>query len=292
MIKKIILVIIVLGLIAYYWFFKGVIQQKFISDEIENPERLKKVLNIAHRGASGYAPENTISAFIKALDFRPDMIELDIHMSSDGEAIVIHDATLERTTNGEGLVVEKTLSELKKLDAGSWYGGSFSGESIPELGEVLDRINGQSILLIEIKRGENGVYRGLGKKVVDIIDSRKARPWCIVQAFDSNYIKEVNKYAPGIKTQKLIVQNLDWLPLYVDVKFQTGAPDDDIEIEALNSYYKFLTRSRVDSRHNAGYETYVYTINDEPTMKKLINMGVDGIITNYPDRLLNLKLNQ
>jgi len=289
MIKKILLAILIIILIGVYWFFKGMIQQRFISTDTIDPINLQKVEIVAHRGESGHAPENSIAAFQMAMDMKADLIELDVHMSSDGEAIVIHDATLERTTNGTGTVNDYSAEELVALDNGSWFDEKFRDERIPTVSQVWKTINGRSVMLIEVKRGLNGPYEGLGKRVVDIIRSVDGESWCIVQAFDSHYIKEVNNYAPDIETQKLIVQQLDWIPLYADIKFQWGYSLEGIEVTALNSYYKFITRNRVDNRKSNGLKTYVYTVNSEEDMIKMVNIGVTGIITDFPDRLYKLK---
>jgi len=114
------------------------------------------VIVIAHRGFSGGAPENTISAFKKAIEVGSDMIELDVRFSKDGEIVVIHDETLERTTTGKGRVIEKTISELKQLDAGSKFHSSFSGEKIPTLRDVLQLAHRQIPVNIELKMGDYG----------------------------------------------------------------------------------------------------------------------------------------
>jgi glycerophosphoryl diester phosphodiesterase len=287
--KKFLIGVPVLILFVLYWMFKGMVQQPFIDIEKPNMNNLRKVELVAHRGASGYAPENSIAAFQLALDYKADIIELDVHQSKDGEAIVIHDATLERTTNGTGSVVDFPTSELIQLDNGTWFNPEFSNERIPTLDSAIKLINGQCILLIEIKRGKEEIYEGLGKRVVDLIHANRANSWCIVQAFDSDYIREVNGYDPSVNTQKLIVSDLDLFPAYTDYKFQWGWIASGLDITALNSYHKLLTRSQVESRHKNGWKTYIYTVNDPSIMKKMINMGVDGIITDYPDRLIELK---
>lgn len=289
MIKKILLTILVIILIGVYWFFKGMIQQRFIPTDTIDTTNLQKVEIIAHRGASGYAPENSLAAFQLAMEMKADIIELDVHMSKDGEAIVIHDATLDRTTSGKGAVSAYSAKELVQLDNGSWFHEKFGKERVPTLHQVLNMISGRNVMLIEIKRGQEGPYDGLGRRVVDIIRSVDGEPWCVVQAFDSHYIKEVNNYAPDIETQKLIVQQIDWIPLYADTKFQWGDALDGIEVTALNSYYKFITRNRVKNRKSRGLKTYVYTVNTKEEMIKMVNIGVSGIITDFPDRLHKLK---
>jgi glycerophosphoryl diester phosphodiesterase len=289
MIKKILLVVLIVILLGIYWFFKGFVQQRFVSTEVENIEQARSVKVVAHRGASGYAPENSMAAFLLALEMKAGIIELDVHQSEDGEAIVIHDYSLDRTTNGTGLVENYTANELQEMDNGSWYGDQFSTERVPTLLQVLEKIDGKAIMLIEIKRGSGKVYADLGKRVVDVIREVNGESWCVVQAFDSHYIREVNAYAPDIETQKLIVQQLDLFPYYTDIKNQLGQPDDGIKVTAINSYYPFLTRRRVAHRHKKGYQTFVYTVNSEEDMIKMINLGVNGIITDYPDRLMQLQ---
>jgi glycerophosphoryl diester phosphodiesterase len=117
---------------------------------------------IAHRGASGSAPENTLAAIELAIANKADMIEIDIHQTKDGKLVVIHDDKLDRTTTGKGKINELTLEEIKKHDAGSWFNTSFSNEKVPELKEVLELINGKCKLLIEIK-GKPSDYSGLEK---------------------------------------------------------------------------------------------------------------------------------
>src|SRR3954452_5816424 len=123
-------------------------QQSFIS---KSNGELRKVHIIAHRGASGYAPENTIAAFDKALEIKTDYIEIDVQRSKDGKLVIIHDHKVDRTTNGTGYVRDLTYEQLKRLDAGSWNGPQFSGEKIPSFEEILDRYHGKIGILIELK---------------------------------------------------------------------------------------------------------------------------------------------
>ena len=130
-------------------------------------------LNIAHRGASALAPENTIAAFERAVELGADVIELDLHMSQDGELVVIHDDTLDRTTDGSGPVHHRSLGELMRLDAGRWFGEGFAGQRIPRLDEVLDRFAGKVPLALEIKAGST-FFPGIEEKVVSALRERRA----------------------------------------------------------------------------------------------------------------------
>lgn len=242
-------------------------------------------LVIAHRGASGYAPENTLAAVQKALDMNADLIEVDIHLSKDGELIVIHDATLERTTNGAGEVVKKNVSDLKTLDAGSWFGDEFKGEPIPTLKEVMELINGQSVILIEIKKGKAGNYQGIEQKTVDLIRELKAESWSIVQSFESEAVKNTYDIAPDIEVHKLIVRDFPFIPLYHDGTFRTGSVYSFDYAKAINPYYRLITQRFINQTHKRGMKVFTYTVNEEADIQRMIEMGVDGIITNYPDRV-------
>src|SRR5699024_11870052 len=121
------------------------------SDSSRSVQQQKKMVNIAHRGASGHAPENTMAAFDKAFAMKADYIEIDVQMTKDKELVAIHDTTVNRTTNGVGAVVDYTLEELQQLHAGSWLSDEFSGEKIATHGEIYDIYRGKTGILIEIK---------------------------------------------------------------------------------------------------------------------------------------------
>lgn len=128
------------------------------------------MVNIAHRGASGHAPENTMAAFEKAFEMKADYIEIDVQMTKDGELIAIHDTTVNRTTNGTGSVGDYTLEEIQQLDAGSWFGQEFVGERIPTFEEIIDTYRGKIGLLIELKSPE--LYPGVEEKVAEALMER------------------------------------------------------------------------------------------------------------------------
>ncbi|MBX2842123.1 MAG: hypothetical protein KTR26_10140 [Flammeovirgaceae bacterium] len=247
----------------------------------------KKITIIAHRGASGHAPENTLAAFTTALDMQSDVIELDIHLSKDGEVVVIHDESVERTTNGFGLVKDLTLSELKGLDAGEWFGSDYKGENIPTLKESLELIKGSAKVLIEIKTGRDGfIYTNIEKKTIEIVNNLEALDWCVIQSFEPYYLQTARKYNKEIEIQRLLFSDYSPFPFFSDTEFKAG---DFVEYEvgytAINPYFMSLTAGKVNTLHERGFKTNPYTVNKEDEMKKLIAMGVDGIITNYPDVL-------
>src|SRR5699024_7462523 len=140
------------------------------SNETPTMKQQQKMVNIAHRGASGHAPENTIAAFDKAFEMKADYIEIDVQMTHDGELIVIHDTTVDRTTDGTGAVSDFTFEEIQQLDAGSWFSEEFAGEQIPTFEEILDTYRGKIGLLIELKSPE--LYPGIEEKVADALKER------------------------------------------------------------------------------------------------------------------------
>ncbi|MCB0844916.1 MAG: glycerophosphodiester phosphodiesterase [Bacteroidetes bacterium] len=253
----------------------------------ENPRDFPLV--IAHRGASGIAPENTLASIQKALEMKVDMVEIDVHLSQDEEVIVIHDATLDRTTNGTGAVKDKLLSEIKTLDAGSWKDPQFVNEPVPTLSDVMEKINGQAVVLIEIKQGEEGRYPGLEQKVIEIIDQFDARSWSIIQSFETETVAEAIRLGGGIEVQKLISGTLPTLPFHVDKGFVWGSPLGYENIAAINPHFKSLTPRFVNQVHEKGLKVFTWTVNEKEEMEEVIGLGVDGIITNYPDRLIGIR---
>jgi len=153
--------------IAFFLLFRPFTQVS--ADEPTGGER-KQVENVAHRGASGYAPENTIAAYDLAVDMKADYIEIDVQRSKDGELVSIHDNTVNRTTDGTGKVRDLTFEQLRALDAGSWKGERFAGEQIPTFDEILDRYHGKVGILIELKSPE--LYPGIEEQVTEAIKER------------------------------------------------------------------------------------------------------------------------
>lgn len=292
---------IVIGLYA----FRSVLFRSFFNEASKEELNESTVLVIAHRGASGDAPENTLSAIKKAVRMESDLVEIDLHLTKDGRVIVFHDVELERTTNGTGKISETNWEDIESLDAGSWFSEEFKGEKVPLFEDVLkyvkqikDTSKNDTQLLIEIKNNSEGnVYKGLAQKAIDLLlrfDDINS-PWCIIQAFNSDYLLQTKeylqttdgKYKPEL--HKLMYTDFSPLPFYIDFTFRWGYPNFDESFVAVNPNYRSLTAGKVKSRHMNGTKVFTYTVNDTTEMKRLIAMGVDGIITNYPDRLVKLK---
>ncbi len=238
------------------------------------------VFVIAHRGFSGEAPENTLTAFKKAMDLGVDMIELDVHLSKDGQVVVIHDDTLNRTTNGKGKVADLTLDELKQLDAGSWFGAQFSGERIPALKEVLESVRGKAVLTIELKQGDLGRYRmsDLADRSLEEVERAGMMNQVVFASFDLSAIDRIREKNPRVPVAS--IYGKAWsLPH----EATGGRP-----IPLLSCRGTVLTEANVSKARQQGTKVFVWTVNTEEQMERFLHMGVDGIVTDYPDRLIKI----
>ncbi len=236
---------------------------------------------IAHRGASGYAPENTLAAINLALEQQADMIEIDVFLSKDGHIVVMHDTNVNRTTNGKGKIADLSLAQLKKLDAGSWFDAQFAGERVPTLAEVLATVQGKAQLLIEIKQSGGGI----AQKVNALVAKHQAQSWCIVQSFDTQVIENLQKIKSSLRKHQLVVGNLPlFLPYHVNKKLSTGSVYQYSHAQSVNLMYHFTTQSVIRKLHSQKQKAMVWTVNQPSDMRRLMLMGIDGIITNYPDK--------
>lgn len=245
---------------------------------------------VAHRGASGLAPENTLPAIQKALDLKVDVIEIDLHLSADGQVVVIHDATVNRTTTGEGVVGEMTWAELAELDAGIYFDSEYANTRLPRLADVLELVNGQSIVLIEIKQGQTGPYPGLAKKVIELVEAYQASAWIRIMSFENETLDVLRALAPDLTYMKLLVGQLPILPIYMDREWH-GSPVWGMEgMQGINPNSHFATRRFIRHVHDQGKQVFVWTVDDPDEMQDLVDKGVDGIITNRPDLAQRLLL--
>ena len=223
------------------------------------------MLKIGHRGASGYNPENTLSSFEKAMELGVDMIELDVHVCKSGEVVVIHDDTINRTTNGKGKVRLKTLDELKNVEIKN-------GEKIPTLFEVLELVDKKVKVNIELK-GENTAIPVL--EIIEEFVSKKGWDFedFLVSSFDFEKLRE-------IKNPKVRIGVLSKGDFEEALKFaeEVKAYSIHLSLEIMNS--EFLGEA-----HGKGFKVFVYTANEPMEVKKSQELGVDGIFSDYPDRL-------
>lgn len=222
---------------------------------------------IAHRGESQTVPENTLRAIGLAFDWGADMVEVDVHVSRDGVPVIIHDDTLEATTNGHGRVADQTLAELRTLDAGSWKGTDHAGERIPTLKEALDLARGRS-LLIDPK------HDGMGEAIARVFrDARVPTSRAIMGAWNEGQIADFARNLPG---SMILRSDNEGTPQVWDPDYFAKARAQGIRgFEAGN---KWSAAFVADARAH-GMPVYAYTVNDEPTMRHLIEIGVAGIET-------------
>lgn len=235
---------------------------------------------IAHRGASAYAPENTISAFEKAIEMGAVIIETDVHQTKDSVVVIMHDLSLDRTTNGEGLIKDISSSDFKQLSIKLQK--TVLKENPPTLEEAIIAINGRCKLLIELKKG-NSYYPNIEKHIVDLIAKYNAQNWIsTIHSFEKEPLINFAKRDSSINLQKLIVFNLPLVSFNFDKHF---SKDDFKNWEGVNVYYKFCSKRVIKKIHKLGKTVYVWTVNKPRKARKLAKRGVDGIITNKPDIL-------
>lgn len=224
------------------------------------------MLCIGHRGAMGHEPENTLLSIRKALALGVDAIEIDVY-NVDGNLVVIHDRLLSRTTNGNGYIEEKSFAYLRSLDAGK-------GEKIPTLQEVFETVNCQAIINIELK-GSN-----TAKLVVNLIQDYINQGWSskdfVVSSFNHYELNQVKAIEPAIKIGMLIY-GLPWGYLTIAQELKA-----DIVIANLD----FVTAELITSIHQQNLLAWVYTVNQPDDITRMRNSKVDGIFTNYPERVL------
>ncbi|MDV6318210.1 glycerophosphodiester phosphodiesterase [Chromohalobacter sp. HP20-39] len=279
------------------------------TDALEQQRQdLQNVQVIAHRGASGYAPEHTWYAYDKALTMGADYLELDVHMSADGRLVAIHDTTLERTTDGQGPVKEHSLDELKALDAGSWFNkahpeyadDAYTGAKLLTLDEVIDRYGQDVRYYIETKSPKD--YPELQDALVSKLEAEGLvqSGSVVIQSFSQASLQEVHKLNPDIPLVQLLwyspSEDGDTLEEWTDV---TPSPANitDADFQAIADYadgvgpnYLYegepvIDAGFIEQAHANDLLVHVYTINDKDQMRQLLDWDVDGLFTNFPDRL-------
>jgi glycerophosphoryl diester phosphodiesterase len=235
-------------------------------------------LNLAHRGASAYAPENTLAAFRLAAQMGADGLELDAKLSRDGAIVVMHDATVDRTTDGSGRVSDLTLAELKHLDAGSKFDPKFAGERIPTLQEVIDAVGERLIVNVELTNYASA-GDGLELKVVDLIAKRGLAERLMVSSYSPLALRKVKRRAPRVvcglvyAPREPIFLRRAWFAFLVP------------GLEAHHPQHSLIDAAAVRRFHARGQKVNTWTANDEADMRRLIDAGVDAIMTDRPDAL-------
>lgn len=252
---------------------------------------MARPLVIAHRGASAYAPENTLAAFRAAIALGADMLELDVRLTADRRLAVIHDESIDRTCDGRGFVSEMTLAEIQTFDAGLWWGPGFAGEQVPALEEVLALARGRARLNIEVKadlgaRHDAAAAEAFVGPLLAALGAAGAREEVLVSSFDPPVLRALRAGAADLALGVLCESRIegpagfrpDRLAPHLAVAREVGAA-------ALNPYWRFTGRRLAAAAHDAGLEVYPWTVNRERDLRRVVALGVDGVITNHPDRL-------
>src|SRR5205823_3099060 len=232
------------------------------------------MLVIAHRGASGNAPENTLAAFRKAVALGATFIETDLQLSRDAHFVAIHDTTVDRTTNGQGAVHDMTLADLRRLDAGSWFGSEFAGERIPTLEEILEFSRKNDVVFyLEIKPG--GSWGGEHALIGAMRESGEI-PRVVVISFDAAIVLNLRKIEPTLMTGLLYDGQIE-NPL--DMAVEIGARQLAVRGD-------LVTPSLLAEARKKDLQVVCWTINQPEHMRLLIEAGVQGIMSDYPDRVV------
>ena len=242
----------------------------------------KTVILTGHRGAAGTAPENTLAAIKTGLKNKVDRIEIDVQQTKDGIVIVLHDESIDRTTNGKGMVKDMNYNEISQFYANKGFEDKFPSEKIPTLEQVLETINKKAVLLIEIKEGYK-LYPDIERNILKIIQKHNAFEWCIIQSFNDYVLDTVHALNSDIKLHKLLVGKLPFLPVIYDVDFKFKRIKDYDFIEEFGIYTTFCTSSFIKKAHSSGKKVNVWTVREKKEYNQFINLGVDGIITDFPE---------
>jgi glycerophosphoryl diester phosphodiesterase len=238
------------------------------------------MLVIGHRGFPSRAPENTLASFEAALDLGVDGLELDVHLSRDGHLVVIHDQNLARTTDGQGLVHEHTLAELKALDAGRWYGPDFAGERIPSFEEVLDLVGRRVPLQVEIK----GATEGVTEATLAALDARGLLGTVMITSFQLQRLPLVRKLAPSVQIGALVwgrARTPDRTPMTpAECVAATRAAQADVML----LWHECIDEAKMEAARAAQLPLGAAGgTAKEADMRRLLGLGVVRMTTNYPD---------
>lgn len=229
---------------------------------------------IGHRGAAGSAPENTLASMRWALAIGVDGVEFDVHRTRDGHLVVIHDATVDRTTDGTGRVADMTLDELRRLDAGGWRGDAFRGQQIPTLVELVEAVPAPTRLFLELKAGAHQ-YPGIEEELAQFLLAHGLVERTQVSSFDHQALLRLRLLLPALPTGML----------YHCLPVDPVAMAKSCGANALHPHWAQVTAEQVAAAHQAGLVVNAWTVNSEEAIGRCRSLGVDGIISDHPERL-------
>ena len=242
---------------------------------------LKNVLNIGHRGACAYYPENTMVSFQAASRMNADFLELDVQLTKDGIPVVIHDFTVKRTTNGKGNVSNLLYENIKQLDAGSWFSREFTGERIPRLEEVLEFAQNNINLNIEIKANPKSKPGETEAKTLDLVRKYDMVSRVLFSSFNMNSLITLHSIEPNV-FMGLLFEN-SWKKKINPITIM-----EDLNANSFHCSKSSVRKKWIKEFHSQHIPVLVYTVNAKTTMNKLIEWGINGIFTNKPDVLHNV----
>ncbi len=227
---------------------------------MSNESAARRPVVVAHRGASAYEPENTIRAVVRALDLGADAVEVDVRRSKDGALVILHDETVNRTTNGAGLVSGMTLDELRTLDAGK-------GERIPRVEEVIDAVRGRALLVLELKESD------LWGPAMDVVERRGSRNGVLLVSFLRSEMAELKRDRPDVRCGALFAagpsEALAWTL--------------ETEVDLAGLRQEAATEDLADGLHRRGRGLYVWTVNDVQDARRAADLGADFLVTDAPE---------
>jgi glycerophosphoryl diester phosphodiesterase len=222
---------------------------------------------MAHRGNSGLAPENTLAAFAKAIDTKSKWVELDVHLTADGEVVVMHDAKVDRTTNGTGAIADLTFAQIRALDAGSWFGPEFAGEKVPTLAEVVDLLRDRLRINVEIKSAADPES---SRKVVEILRNGGVLEQSMISSFGLQAVLEVRKYWD------------DPMLALITGKVEDLQTTIDNGLQYFNIEYHPVDGALIEKAHAAGVGVNVWTVDDPALWPHFAKLGADILTSNQP----------
>lgn len=265
--------------LVYFFTIKEI--KEFSKKKYENFDHLldkyKNIINIAHRGFSGRYPENTLLSFQKALEEKVDMIELDITFSKDGEIVIFHDVNMLRVSGLNKHIRDLTYEKINKFEIGSWFKDEYFGLKIPKLTDLFKIIDDFTLINIEIKHEASSfINRNSEKKLLSIIKEYNMENRVVLSSFNPMIVNRIRKMEPQISTAYLITQNMTPLLIYLLGK---------INAKFIHIDFKYLNEKNIKKMNKVGLKINTYTLNSYNEYNKAIKLGVNGIFTDYPNKL-------
>lgn len=233
---------------------------------------------IAHRGAAGTRPELTAVAFERAMEIGVDMIELDVQLTRDGQLVVLHDLELGRTVAGRGAVRDRTLAELQELDAGAWFAAEYAGARVPSLDEVLAQTRGRVALNVEIKSPAGDWERTSGA-LLRSLEGADSAATTLVSSFEMGALRTLREASAAVRIAVL------WHEPDVVNAFRHAAA---LGAEAIHPHHRLVNQGLMRSARRDGLSVNTWTVNQIERMRVLADLGVDGIVSDYPERFADL----